>query len=181
MKQRAILFPGQGAQKVGMGADFADRFGSAREIFEEANAILGLDLRATCFEGPDDELTLTRNCQPAIFTTSAAIVAALGRLKRTISQRGGLGGAAVISVYRSAGHLAAPPPDPPHNPLAQIDTAAAEAKSSSPSRTPPTATSTINWAVFRWSDTRHFAEPLQTWGSVVFDATSFSSLCRELM
>ncbi len=68
----ALLFPGQGAQKVGMGQALARDFASARLAFEEANDTLGYDLAKICFEGPEDELTSTRHCQPAVLTTSVA-------------------------------------------------------------------------------------------------------------
>jgi [acyl-carrier-protein] S-malonyltransferase len=73
----AVLFPGQGAQTVGMGKDFAAAFGAARSVFEEADRVLGYPISKLCFEGPVDELTLTTHAQPAIFTTSAAVVAVL--------------------------------------------------------------------------------------------------------
>lgn len=73
----AFLFPGQGAQVVGMGADVAEAFPAAAQVFEEANAIMGLDLRKICFEGPAETLNTTTMSQPAIFTTSAALLAAL--------------------------------------------------------------------------------------------------------
>ena len=81
----AVLFPGQGAQKVGMGADFVESSTAARKLFELADDVLERSLSRLCFEGPHEELTLTHNCQPAIFATSAAIVAAVeeaGRLSR---------------------------------------------------------------------------------------------------
>jgi [acyl-carrier-protein] S-malonyltransferase len=67
-----LLFPGQGAQQVGMGHALAQAFPAARRTFEEANDLLGFDLARLCFEGPAEELTATRNCQPAILTTSVA-------------------------------------------------------------------------------------------------------------
>lgn len=70
----AFLFPGQGAQVVGMGADIARAFPTAAEIFENANDLLGYDLRSICFEGPAEQLNSTTISQPAIFTTSAAIL-----------------------------------------------------------------------------------------------------------
>ena len=70
----AFLFPGQGAQVVGMGADIAKSFPSAAEIFNKANDIVGYDLSRICFEGPAEELSSTTISQPAIFTTSAAIL-----------------------------------------------------------------------------------------------------------
>ena len=70
----AFLFPGQGAQAIGMGADVARAFPPAAEVFQNANDILGFDLRRICFEGPADRLDTTTISQPAIFTTSAAIL-----------------------------------------------------------------------------------------------------------
>ena len=77
MNSKAVLFPGQGAQKVGMAADFVERYPAARELFDRAADVLGYDLPALCLEGPSEELTLTKHCQPAIFLTSAAIVTVL--------------------------------------------------------------------------------------------------------
>jgi [acyl-carrier-protein] S-malonyltransferase len=68
----AFLFPGQGAQAVGMGKALAETFAEARAVFDEADAALGRPLSRLCFEGPDDELALTENTQPAILTTSVA-------------------------------------------------------------------------------------------------------------
>ena len=61
----AYLFPGQGAQKVGMGADLAREFPAARAVFEEADEALGMALSRLCFEGPEEDLRLTANTQPA--------------------------------------------------------------------------------------------------------------------
>jgi [acyl-carrier-protein] S-malonyltransferase len=73
----AFLFPGQGAQVVGMGAEIARSFPSAAEIFDKANDIVGFDLSGICFEGPAEQLSSTTISQPAIFTTSAAILEVL--------------------------------------------------------------------------------------------------------
>jgi [acyl-carrier-protein] S-malonyltransferase len=70
----AFIFPGQGAQHVGMGKDIADAFGPAAKIFQQANDILDFDLRRVCFEGPAQQLNTTTISQPAIFVTSAAIL-----------------------------------------------------------------------------------------------------------
>ena len=70
MSKTALLFAGQGAQAVGMGKDFADKFPSARAWFDRANAALGYDLAAICFSGPEAELTKTENAQPGIFLVS---------------------------------------------------------------------------------------------------------------
>jgi [acyl-carrier-protein] S-malonyltransferase len=73
----AFLFPGQGAQDVGMGAEIARSFPVAASIFQKANDIVGFDLSAICFEGPAEQLNSTTISQPAIFTTSAAILEVL--------------------------------------------------------------------------------------------------------
>ncbi|MHC4571982.1 MAG: ACP S-malonyltransferase [Planctomycetota bacterium] len=70
----AFLFPGQGAQVVGMGKEIAQRFGAVAEIFEKANDVVGFDLSNICFEGPAERLNTTTISQPAIFVTSAAIL-----------------------------------------------------------------------------------------------------------
>jgi [acyl-carrier-protein] S-malonyltransferase len=74
----AFVFPGQGSQKVGMGQALAEAFPEAREAFREADAALGLPLSRLCFEGPEDELMLTSNTQPAILTASVAAFRVLG-------------------------------------------------------------------------------------------------------
>src|ERR1700722_6554993 len=70
MSKTALLFAGQGAQVVGMGKDLAEKFPSARNWFDRANAALGYDLASICFDGPDAELTKTENAQPGIFVVS---------------------------------------------------------------------------------------------------------------
>lgn len=73
----ALLFPGQGSQVVGMGKALADQFGAARDVFEEVDEALGEKLSAVIFEGPQDQLTLTQNAQPAIMATSIAALRVL--------------------------------------------------------------------------------------------------------
>ncbi len=77
MNKTAIVFPGQGAQSVGMGRDFAQAFEASREVYAQANAILGFDLTSLCFDGPVERLNATDISQPAIFVTSVAIWRAL--------------------------------------------------------------------------------------------------------
>jgi [acyl-carrier-protein] S-malonyltransferase len=83
MSKTAFLFPGQGSQYAGMGKDLAENFPVARQAFEEADEALGFKLSALCFNGPDDDLKLTFNTQPAILTTSVAAL-------RVVQQETGL-------------------------------------------------------------------------------------------
>jgi len=76
---RAFVFPGQGSQKVGMGADLAAASGAAREVFEEVDEALSQGLSAIMREGPEDQLTLTENAQPAIMANSIATLRVLER------------------------------------------------------------------------------------------------------
>ena len=73
----ALLFPGQGSQAVGMGAQLADAFASAREVFAEVDEALGQKLSVLMREGPEDQLTLTENAQPALMAVSLAAVRVL--------------------------------------------------------------------------------------------------------
>jgi [acyl-carrier-protein] S-malonyltransferase len=76
-KRIALLFAGQGAQQVDMGKDLVEKYPAARQIFERGDAILGRPISRITFEGPDEELTQTRNCQPALFLHGLACLAAL--------------------------------------------------------------------------------------------------------
>lgn len=73
----ALIFSGQGAQKVGMGQSLHAQSAAARAVFEEADQVLGWSLTKRCFEGPDTELTQTKVCQPALYVHGLALVAAL--------------------------------------------------------------------------------------------------------
>ena len=81
MSKLAVIFPGQGAQAVGMGKDLAAAVPECGELFQKANAVLGFDLAKLCFEGPIEELTKSSVTQPAVFVVSMACHKALG-LKR---------------------------------------------------------------------------------------------------
>jgi [acyl-carrier-protein] S-malonyltransferase len=73
----AFLFPGQGSQAVGMGASLADAFASARAVFQEVDEALGQHLSRLVREGPEDQLTLTENAQPALMAVSLAVARVL--------------------------------------------------------------------------------------------------------
>lgn len=77
MSKIAFVFPGQGSQSIGMCKEFYDTYPVVKQIFEEADDALGFSLTKLCFEGPDDQLRLTYNTQPAILTASTACAAVL--------------------------------------------------------------------------------------------------------
>ncbi|QZY57098.1 ACP S-malonyltransferase [Crassaminicella profunda] len=89
MSKIAFVFPGQGAQYVGMGKEFVENFQIANEIFEQASEALGYDMKKMCFEGPEEDLKKTENTQPAILTTCIAIA-------KVLEEKG-------INPYMSAG------------------------------------------------------------------------------
>jgi [acyl-carrier-protein] S-malonyltransferase len=93
-----LLFPGQGSQKPGMGKDLVEAFPEARDVFAAADAALGFSLSTLCFEGPADELTLTKNAQPALLAHGAAVWAAT---------RAAIGARVVAAAGHSLGELTA--------------------------------------------------------------------------
>lgn len=116
----AYVFPGQGAQSVGMGHDLYEAYPAAREVFDTADAAVGFPLSRLCFEGPADELTQTINVQPAIVCVSLALLAAargqglpdpvmlaghsLGEYS-ALAAAGAIGTAEVIRLARERGRL----------------------------------------------------------------------------
>ena len=97
----AFLFPGQGSQSVGMGADLAEAFASAREVFQEVDDALGQHLSRLMREGPEDQLTLTENAQPALMAVSLAVM-------RTLEREFGVGvGKAAFVAGHSLGEYSA--------------------------------------------------------------------------
>jgi len=79
MNKIAFVFPGQGAQTVGMGKDFFDNYSEAKSVYEKADSVLGKSISKICFEGPEEDLKQTSNTQPAIVTTSVAMLEVLRR------------------------------------------------------------------------------------------------------
>src|SRR5215472_10206728 len=100
--KRAFVFPGQGSQTVGMGRDLAKAFSAARYLFEEVDAALSQELSRLMFEGPENELLLTENAQPALLATSLAVI-------RVLEAEGGLvfGGHVAYVAGHSLGEYSA--------------------------------------------------------------------------
>lgn len=91
MSKTAIIFPGQGAQYVGMGKDLNDNNPTARELYQQADDTLGFSLSKICFEGPENELRQTKNTQPAIFLHSAVLLHLLKNLNGNFTAGHSLG------------------------------------------------------------------------------------------
>ncbi|MBF0391316.1 MAG: ACP S-malonyltransferase, partial [Alphaproteobacteria bacterium] len=92
---RAFVFPGQGSQAVGMGRELAEAFQVAREVFQEVDEALGQNLSRLMFEGPEADLVLTENAQPALMAVSMAVM-------RVLEKDGGIDLATTAGVV--AGH-----------------------------------------------------------------------------
>ena len=90
MSKTAFVFPGHGAQYAGMGKDFYDNFKECREIFERANEALGFDIKKLCFEGPNEDLSITKITQPALLTVCLAIYEVLKKTHDGSVVMGGL-------------------------------------------------------------------------------------------
>jgi len=104
----AFVFPGQGSQFAGMGKDVAEKYPAARKVFDDIDAALGYSISRLCFEGPEDQLKLTENTQPAILAVSSAIHAVLedlGATRRDLVAGHSLG---EYSAIVSVGGLTAP-------------------------------------------------------------------------
>ncbi len=98
----AFVFPGQGSQYAGMGRDVAEKYPAARKVFDDIDAALGFSISQLCFEGPEDQLRLTENTQPAILAVSSALHAVLeehGATRRDLVAGHSLGEySAIVSV-----------------------------------------------------------------------------------
>ncbi|WP_044891818.1 ACP S-malonyltransferase [Opitutus terrae] len=100
----ALLFAGQGAQKVGMGQSLFASSAAARAVYDEANRVLGWDLARVSFEGPDADLTQTRVCQPALFVHGLALLATLREQQKLPEVNFALGlSLGEITAYTAAG------------------------------------------------------------------------------
>jgi len=86
MKATAFIFPGQGSQYVGMGKEFFESFREARDVFQEADDVLHLPISSLCFQGPEEALKLTENTQPAVLTTSIAVLRVLQAEKGVVAR-----------------------------------------------------------------------------------------------
>jgi [acyl-carrier-protein] S-malonyltransferase len=98
---KVLICPGQGAQRVGMGRDLAERFAAARDTFAAVDEVLGVALSRLMWEGPEEELTLTHNAQPAILAHTAAVLAVAG------NRLAGLAAGAGHSLGEYSAHVAA--------------------------------------------------------------------------
>ena len=103
----AYLFAGQGSQYIGMGKDLYDAFPESRAIFDKADRALGLSISGLCFEGPQEELTQTQNCQPAILTVTIAAFEAFNSAARSGAFNSSVSYAAGLSLGEYSALVAA--------------------------------------------------------------------------
>ena len=96
-----FLFPGQGAQFVGMGADLCEKYPAARDVYARAEDVLELPIRKLSFEGPEEELRQTRHTQPAILTHSLAALAAMPQLRPALAAGHSLGEYSALYAAKS--------------------------------------------------------------------------------
>lgn len=104
MQKKAAIFPGQGSQLSGMGADLVDASAKAKEVYARANELVGFDLRALCFEGAAEDLEPTDIQQPAILVTSIALLEALGEqgsTRETLTVAAGLSLGEYTALYHA--------------------------------------------------------------------------------
>ena len=100
----AFVFPGQGSQFAGMGRDVAEKYPAARKVFDDIDASLGYSISRLCFEGPEDQLKLTENTQPAILAVSSALHAVLeehGATRRDLVAGHSLGEYSALTAARA--------------------------------------------------------------------------------
>ena len=97
----SLVFPGQGSQYVGMGKDLFDSFPEVKVVFEEVNNALDQNLSSLIFNGPDDELTLTENAQPAIMTVGIAIIEILNSRGFTVNRIANISAGHSLGEYSS--------------------------------------------------------------------------------
>ena len=101
----SIVFPGQGSQYVGMGKDLFDSFPEIKVIFEEVNDALDQNLSRLIFDGPDDELILTENAQPAIMTIGIAIIEILNSRGFSVDKISNISAGHSLGEYLSLIHI----------------------------------------------------------------------------
>jgi malonyl CoA-acyl carrier protein transacylase len=139
----AFLFPGQGAQTVGMGLQVAQAYPSAARVFKKANEIVGYDLQKICFEGPQEQLNSTTISQPAIFVTSAAFLEVLRTEPQTSALKPDVTAGLSLGEYTALYAAGAMSFEDTLNPCSEIDRGTSTSISISKSGVPLSADSTL--------------------------------------